>query len=238
MTLQWFALSILSLPFLEAARFESHSTVFRIDCSQLEPPSTRTHTKKIRSFRNWYWWTNVPDDKCKETFVYDENRDDFYSLIYQKDWVPDKSAHMSDSAFKAFEYCHTGDLCEVPEGGVVWKYAKKLVHEKCKEMLCDLAKTGKWKAGWFKQSAAKSTPWHRTMPGHKSYGYEDVFKLKCWRGPERLGELLGNFEEFADKYDLINKDSADQTADQTFNKKVCGCHTVDNCGGYYKPGEQ
>ena len=95
---------------------------------------------------------------------------------------------------------------------------------------CATAKTGKWKAGWFKKTAAKSMAWKGEMPGHNSWGYKDVFKYKCWHGPKSYGDLLGFDDAFADHYDLT-------TPSGTFNKKVCGCRSADDCTGHYKPGE-
>ena len=144
------------------------------------------------------------------------------------------------SAYSSYEektvaFCsvtnHNGDadFCKVRKGAKTWNYVVKSVRRQCMAKLCNYAKTGKWKAGWFKKTGAKSMPWTGEMPGHKSYGYKDVFKYKCWHGPKSYGDLL-DFDAFAEHYGLT-------TPSGTFNKKVCGCRSEDDCTGHYKPGE-
>ena len=113
-------------------------------------------------------------------------------------------------------------ICNVKKGDDVWNYATKEARETCVKQLCNLAKTGDWKNWFMKQKTARKTPWQREMPGHKSYGFQDAFKSKCWHGPKSYGDLIPDFEEFAKSFELISPAG-------TFNKKVCT--------GYYKPDE-
>eukprot|EP00435_Cladocopium_sp_Y103_P041278 s21_g11.t1 len=123
----------------------------------------------------------------------------------------------------------TPQFCEAKNGTEFWNEWAERANAICKGELCKLARTGKWKNGLWKQEPAKKTPWERTMPGHKSMGYEDAFMSKCVREPTEFptafGGMLGDFEDFAKHFNLI-------TSKLTFNKKVCGCDTEDDCSQF------
>mmetsp|Transcript_63234 Transcript_63234/g.100397 ORF Transcript_63234/g.100397 Transcript_63234/m.100397 type:complete len:243 (+) Transcript_63234:72-800(+) len=115
-------------------------------------------------------------------------------------------------------------VCKAPKGGNVWNYAEEFVNDRCKHSLCHSAKSGQWKGkGWFNH--AKETPWHATESEEGSYGYVYEFHQKCtWKGPPSFGDLLGSFNDFAARQDLITHDGS-----ESFNKTICGCKTADDC---------
>lgn len=119
------------------------------------------------------------------------------------------------------------DYCEAKEGSEFWNKGSKWMKWACKEKLCQLATTGEWKAGRFKQYKqwrARKMPWKATMPGHKSIGYEDAYKKFCVRtfGTAYGGKMLGDFDDLDQVYGM-------KTTSGTFNKKVCHCRGEDDC---------
>ena len=190
---------------------------------------TRQGFKNVRT-NKWkiYSRTNVGTEYCNEFFMYFPDVDDYVKLQYGSGY--------DDTMDERVEFCYVkaggdADFCKVEKKQKMWNYVVESVREKCMAKLCNYAKTGKWKAGWFKQKAAKSMAWKSEMPGHKSYGYKDVFKYKCWHGPKSYGDLL-DFDAFARHYD-----NDLTTPSGTFNKKVRGCRSADDCTGHYKPEE-
>jgi hypothetical protein len=78
----------------------------------------------------------------------------------------------------------------------------------CKNRLCELAQSGKWKAGWFKQGKAKKMPWPREMQkdGHQSLGYEDAFLVVqrcCWLTQKMQGLTWANQQSDGDFWGII-----------------------------------
>ena len=181
-----------------------------------------------RKGKRGYWYIpNIHVRDCMQYFVYLGDIDEFVR--------PRKVYKVKDSEGEPRSFCSVGmqkpewrrvvDVCRVEKGTTTWKKAKEFVEELCKERLCHLSTTGKWKKWWFFKRA-KQMPWKRELQqqGHKSYGVEDAFKKLCWRGPKSSGNLLPDFADFARRHRLM------QDGNETyFNKTVCQCRTVNDC---------
>mmetsp|Transcript_65976 Transcript_65976/g.144704 ORF Transcript_65976/g.144704 Transcript_65976/m.144704 type:complete len:237 (-) Transcript_65976:28-738(-) len=223
---------VISMCIGEAARIEmTHSWS---DCDERSPAPdwVEVWTQSFKDLRTnrpiTYLRTNVDTNRCNEFFMYFPEFDDYVKLQYGSGY--------DDTMDERVEFCYVkaggdADFCKVEKKQKMWNYVVESVREKCMAKLCNYAKTGKWKAGWFKKTDAKSMAWKGEMPGHNSWGYKDVFKYKCWHGPKSYGDLL-DFDAFARHYD-----NDLTTPSGTFNKKVCGCRSADDCTGHYKPGE-
>ena len=214
-----------------AARLDRQPTV--IDCSVRNPPpegevlfdSQWLHELQEESGKTYYVaMIDVKGGDAEQCnyFVYEQ---------YSQKFVPLKFTHAFRETTEGMEkehFCYIDrddlEFCEVKKGNKVWKYATEWTNALCIEKLCGLAKTGEWRrAKWFeerKQKSAKKMPWHRRGTPD-SVGYEHVFK-RCWPGPKEFGNLLGDFEDFAEQHSLINPSGS-------FNKMVCGCETEDAC---------
>jgi len=227
---------VISMCIGEAARIEmTHSSS---DCDGLSPAPdwvkvwkwSKKHLGSHFTPDTWttYLRTNVDPKHCNEFFMYSPEFGDYVKLQYGEGY--------DDVVERVVAFCYVSsypglyvDFCKVQKEQKMWNYVVKSVRRQCMAKLCNYAQTGKWKAGWFKQTAAKSMAWKGEMPGHKSYGYKDAFKHKCWHGPKSYGDLL-DFDAFAHHYGLT-------TPSGTFNKTVCGCRSADDCTGYNKTGE-
>ena len=176
-----------------------------------------------------YTITNFNPTHCNRFFMYLQEVEDYVMLQHANEYDAWKEKYESFCYVK--DYMGRVEFCEKRQK--MWDYAVESVGTQCMAKLCNYAKTGKWKAGLFKQKAAKSMAWKGEMPGHKSYGYKDVFKHKCWHGPETYGDLLdSDFDAFVAHHKKILT-----TPSGTFDKTVCGCRSADDCTGYYKPEE-
>ena len=189
-------LCLASLVIASAMRFEDHEKL--VQCSKL-PEGKDSLLREIMNSKTC--------DSNKRYFSYNK-RTNRYQVIKFYGCFPEWQHHLVCSRYdRSFR-----------------EFVAKEVHLSCKKELCDYARTGNWKAGFwsYKQKKAVGMPWHARKHGHASYGYQDVFDMKCWKGPEGFGNMLPDFTEFAASESLITKD-------ETFNKKACGCRTEDDC---------
>ena len=161
-------------------------------------------------------------DDCSDYFIYHPEKDRFVSLYSRP--VPGGyyEYECSPCPFDHSE-CQR-QYCEPQNNGTLWDFLTWYVPSTCKNKLCNLASTGDWeKGGWWTRRKSKKKPWHATLPGPKSIGYQDAFNSKCWHGPKGFKDVLGDFHQFAERFDLITQPL------KTFNKKACGCRTSDVC---------
>lgn len=191
-----------------------------VDCSHLKPaPAWVKIYKEYYEFdEHTFWRTDLYSD-CGQYFIFfdngryggryvrlQESKDHGFCMVQSKKYV------RRPGGFKWEDMQN----CDIHKGS----FATQILPDMCKDELCHLAKTGQWKAGWFKQTKARKIGWIATMPGHKSIGYEEAFNLKCLHGgQEGYSYVPLNFTDFAKKYDLI-------TASKTFNKLACQCKTA------------
>eukprot|EP00435_Cladocopium_sp_Y103_P066648 s56_g28.t4 len=163
----------------------------------------------------YYWQTSINYGYCHEYFTYYPKYNDYVAMqSVTDDTTPDKKFCIAEGDTWSPQFCST-----FPPN--FQKETSKIVNDGCKKKLCKLAKSGNWKAGWFKQNKAKKMPWPRQMlkDGHQSLGYEDAFHKRCWHGPRAFGDMLPDIEAFLSQHDLT-------TTSGTFNKKACGCQDL------------
>ena len=119
----------------------------------------------------YYWQTMINYGHCEKYFTYYPKYNDYVAMQSVKDdTTAEKKFCIVEADNTSPQFCAT-----FPEN--FQQETLKMVVQDCKDTLCDLAKSGKWKAGWFKKSKAKKMPWLREMKkdGHQSLGYEDAF---------------------------------------------------------------
>lgn len=194
----------------------------KVDCSKREHDFDQIH--KVKGYYGfdmkplYYWQTLIKYEHCNEFFTYLPKYNDYVAMqSVRDDTTADKEFCVVEGTTWPPQFCSTFP----PD---FQKETLKMVIADCKNRLCELAQSGKWKAGWFKQGKAKKMPWPREMQkdGHQSLGYEDAFHQKCWHGPKAFGDMIPDIEEFLKQHDLT-------TTSGTFNKKSCGCRTEDDC---------
>lgn len=188
-----------------------------VDCSRLKPAPASEQAWKAPKYdyqMGDVWSTHFQPENCSNYFIYYPRKSGYVVMQQPPDWM-----NWNTCLLEALWYDRPAKLCDHSKDG---SFVTTTLPDMCKEELCNLAKTGGWKAGLFKQKPAKKRPWHARMPGaRESIGYEDAFESRCLHG--QLQDLFPSFHEFARRYDLITPEH------QTFNKKACGCPTADNC---------
>lgn len=125
----------------------------------------------------YYWQTLIKYEHCDEFFTYYPKYNDYVAMqSVRDDTTSDKEFCVVEGDTYPPKFCSTFP----PD---FQKETLKLVIRDCKNTLCELAQSGKWKAGWFKQGKAKKMPWPREMQkdGHQSLGYEDAFPEQLFR---------------------------------------------------------
>eukprot|EP00913_Durusdinium_trenchii_P027214 g25534.t1 len=127
---------------------------------------------------------NIEKELCGEYFLWFHKAGRFvrpfiYGRLYERS---EKLMSLEHCVVEHMDKPKEIDYCEAKEGSEFWNKGSKWMKWACKEKLCQLATTGEWKAGRFKQYKqwrARKMPWKATMPGHKSIGYEDAYKKFC-----------------------------------------------------------
>ena len=135
----------------------------------------------------YYWQTLIKYEHCDEFFTYYPKYNDYVAMQpVRDDTTSDKEFCVVEGDTYPPKFCSTFP----PD---FQKETLKLVIRDCKNTLCELAQSGKWKAGWFKQGKAKKMPWPREMQkdGHQSLGYEDAFPTQLFRDVVGLPILDG-----------------------------------------------
>ena len=118
---------------------------------------------------------------CEKYFTYYPKYNDYVAMQSVEDVsTPDQKYCIVEGDTYSPHFCST-----FPPG--FQEETSRMVIKDCKKTLCELAKTGNWKAGWFKSSKAKKMPWPRHMKkyGHQSLGFEDAFLVVDVFGSKR-----------------------------------------------------
>jgi hypothetical protein len=165
--------------------------------SQLLAGDLKTTKKPL-----YYWQTLIKYEHCNEFFTYLPKYNDYVAMqSVRDDTTADKEFCVVEGTTWPPQFCST-----IPPH--FHKETLKMVIADCKNRLCELAQSGKWKAGWFKQGKAKKMPWPREMQkdGHQSLGYEDAFLVVqrcCWLTQKMQGLTWANQQSDGDFWGII-----------------------------------
>ncbi|CAE7237218.1 unnamed protein product [Symbiodinium natans] len=181
---------------------------FRYEITNMEPENCEKYVGFFPFFEKFLHWTRTPWNLPQRYEFLAPRLSGGKCTLYVKD-------------------TRTPRYCDVKTGDQLWNDTVPIVQDMCMEDMCTQAKSGQWHE-WSTRTVlkyfafSKKKAWQQSMPDKsKSKGFEDVFH-ECWQGP--YGDMLGSFDDFVDRYGIT-------TSSGTFDKKVCGCKTEDDCRG-------
>mmetsp|Transcript_6557 Transcript_6557/g.11394 ORF Transcript_6557/g.11394 Transcript_6557/m.11394 type:complete len:297 (+) Transcript_6557:94-984(+) len=157
--------------------------------------------------------------QCRPYEYWDPNINETVPVCAARGWYFDKLEVFLDWHFPA-------QVCSIEQEPLksFLEGQAELKMEKCKNTLCEMAKSGSWHgADMESMKTGKSSPWPQRTLSLKTWGWLKAAKEDCT-----------DFEGTTAGFNMLPKQRLKEAVTQgdmwnNFNKTLCGCSTEDDC---------